>query len=117
LLAAALSGLLLHGYQRIGAWAKPAALTAGLLAVLLAAVATLNLHTYGLLAHPEATFVWQASVLRSVPTEADTTQKVSPLSAGSIAVAEKTFLGWTKLSFPGGQTGWVRSADLIPLYR
>ena len=117
LLAAALIALLLHGYQRIGAWAKPAALTASLLAVLLAAVATLSLHTYGPLAHPEAAFVWQASVLRSVPTEADTTQKISPLSAGSIAVAEKTFLGWTKLRFPGGQTGWVRSADLISLYR
>ncbi|MEI7800199.1 MAG: BatD family protein [Opitutaceae bacterium] len=117
LLAAALIGLLLQGYQRIGAWAKPAALTASLLAVLLAAAATLSLHTYGPLAHPEVTFVWQASVLRSIPTEADTTQKTSPLSAGSIAVAEKTFLGWTKLNFPGGQTGWVRTTDLISLYR
>ena len=43
--------------------------------------------------------------------------KTTPLSAGSIAVAGKTFLGWTKLSFPGGQTGWVRTEDLIPLYR
>ena len=117
LLAAALIALLLQGYQLIGAWAKPAALTASLLAVPLAAVATLSLHTYGPLAHPEAAFVWQASMLRSIPTEADTTQKTSPLSAGSIAVAEKTFLGWTKLNFPGGQTGWIRSTDLIPLYR
>ena len=85
--------------------------------MLLAAAATLSLHTYGPLAHPEVTFVWQASVLRSIPTEADTTQKTSPLSAGSIAVAEKTFLGWTKLNFPGGQTGWVRTTDLISLYR
>jgi hypothetical protein len=60
--------------------------------------------------------VWNATTLRSIPTEADTTQKTSPLSAGSIAVVEKTFLGWTKLSFPGGQTGWVRTEDLIRLY-
>jgi hypothetical protein len=117
LLAAALILLLLQGYRRIGSWAKPTALATSLLAVLVAAAATLSLHTYGPLADPEAVFVWKASVLRSIPTEADTTQKTSPLSAGSIAVVEKTFLGWTKLSFAGGQTGWVRSEDLIRLYR
>ncbi len=117
LLAAALIVLLLQGYRRIGGWAKPAALTTSLLAVLLAAAATLSLHTYGPLANPEAALVWKASVLRSIPTEADTAQKTSPLSAGSIAVVDKTFLNWTKLSFAGGQSGWVRSEDLIRLYR
>ncbi|MBI2814878.1 MAG: BatD family protein [Opitutae bacterium] len=117
LIAAALVVLLLRGYGRIGGWARPAALTTILLAILLAAAATLSLRTYGSLAHPEAVFVWKASTLRSIPTEADTTQKMSPLSAGSIAVAEKTFLGWTKLAFAGGQSGWVRSEDLIRLYR
>jgi hypothetical protein len=117
LLAAALIVLLLQGYRRIGTWAKPVALTTSLVAVLLAAVATLSLHTYGPLANPEAVLVWQATTLRSIPTEADTTQKTTPLSAGSIALAEKSFLGWTKLGFPGGQSGWVRSENLIRLYR
>ncbi len=117
LLAAALIVLLLQGYRRIGAWAKPVTLTTSLLAMLLAAAATLCLHTYGSLANPEAALVWKPSVLRSIPTEADTTQKTSPLSAGSIAVAEKTFLGWTKLNFSSGQSGWVRTEDLIKLYR
>jgi hypothetical protein len=117
LLAAALIVLLLQGYRRIGTWAKPVALTTSLVAVLLAAAATLSLHTYGPLANPEAVLVWQATTLRSIPTEADTTQKTTPLSAGSIALVEKTFLGWTKLGFPGGQSGWVRSEDLIRLYR
>ncbi len=117
LFAAALIVLLLQGYQRIGTWAKPVALTTSLLAVLLAAAATLSLHTYGPLANPAAALVWKASLLRSIPTEADTTQKTSPLSAGSISVVEKTFLGWTKLNFAGGQTGWVRTEDLIKLYR
>jgi len=116
LLAAALIVLLLQGYQRIGAWAKPTALTTSLLAVLLAAAATHSLHAYGPLANPAAALVWNATTLRSIPTEADTSQKTSPLSAGSIAVVEKTFLGWTKLSFTGGQTGWVRTEDLIRLY-
>jgi hypothetical protein len=117
LIAGALVGLLLQGYGRIGGWARPTALIAILLAILLAATATLSLHTYGLLAHPEAVLVWKASTLRSIPTEADTTQKTTPLSAGSIAIAEKDFLNWTKLGFAGGQSGWVRSEDLIRLYR
>ena len=117
LFAAALIVLLLQGYRHVGAWAKPVALTTSLLAVLLAAAATFSLHSYGALANPEAALVWKASVLRSIPTEADTTQKTTPLSAGSIAVVEKTFLGWSKLNFAAGQSGWVRTEDLIQLYR
>lgn len=117
LLAVALILLLLQGYKHIGGWGKPTALTATLLAILLAGAATFSLHTYGQLAHPGAVFVWRATTLRSIPTEADTTQKTSALSAGSIAVVEKTFFGWTKLTFAGGQSGWVRSEELIALYR
>lgn len=117
LLAAALILLLLQGYRHIGTWSKPVALTTSLLAVLLAAVATFSLHTYGALANPEVAFVWKPALLRSIPTEADTTQKTTPLSAGSIAVVEKTFLGWSKLNFATGQSGWIRTEDLIRLYR
>ena len=117
LLALGLGVLLLQGYKRIGTWGAPTALAASLLAVLLAAAATFSLHTYGVLANPAAVFVWEATTLRSVPTDADTAQKTSPLSAGSVAVVDKTFLGWTKLTFPGGQSGWVRNETLVPLYR
>ncbi len=117
LLAFGLVALLLQGYVRIGRWGKPAALTATLLAIVLAGAATFSLHLYGQLADPDAVFVWKATTLRSIPTEADTVQKTSPLSAGSIAVVEKTFLGWSKLTFPAGQSGWVRNEDLIGLYR
>jgi len=117
LLAAALVLLLLQSYRRIGGWGRPAALTASLFAVVLAGAATFSLHAYGQLAHPDAVFVWRATTLRSIPTDADTTQKTTALSAGAIAIAEKPFLGWTKLAFPGGQSGWVRNEDLISLYR
>jgi hypothetical protein len=109
--------LLLQGYKRIGGWGAPSALVVLLAAMLLAAAATFSLHAYGPLADPAAVFVWEATTLRSVPTDADTAQKTSPLSAGSIATVEKTFLGWTKLAFPGGQSGWVRTETLVPLYR
>jgi hypothetical protein len=116
LIAVALVLLLLKGYGRIGTWARPAALVTLLLAMLLAATATLALRTYGQLAHPEVALVWRASTLRSVPTEADT-QKVTALSPGSLAVVDREFLGWSRLNFTGGQTGWARTADLVMLYR
>lgn len=116
LVAAALVLLLIRGYGRIGAWARPTALVVVLASMLLAAAATLSLHTYGPLANPDAVLVWRASTLRSLPTEADT-QKVTPLSAGSIAVVDKTFLGWSRLNFAAGQVGWARTEDLVALYR
>ncbi|MBA4137266.1 MAG: protein BatD [Opitutus sp.] len=108
--------LLFRGYRKVGLWARPVALSVVIVAIILAAAATLALKTYGQLANPDAVLVWRASTLRSVPTEADT-QKVSALSAGSIAVVDKTFLGWSRLNFAGGQTGWARTSDLVALYR
>lgn len=116
LIAAALGLLLFRGYRKIGAWARPVALSVVLLAIVAAAAATLSLNTYGPLAHPDVVLVWRASTLRSIPTDADT-QKVTALSAGSIAIADKSFLGWNRLNFPGGQTGWARTGDLVKLYQ
>lgn len=116
LIALALVVLLLRGYGRIGPWARPAALTTLLVAILLAAAATFSLRTYGVLAQRDAVFVWRSSTLRSVPTDADT-QKATALSAGSLATVDREFLGWSRLNFAGGQTGWARTADLVKLYR
>jgi hypothetical protein len=30
---------------------------------------------------------------------------------------DRTFLGWARLAFPNGQTGWVRQEDIVWLYR
>lgn len=117
LFAVALGLLLLGAYRHIGAWARPAALATCLVAVLLGAAATLSLQAYGNLAHPGAAIVWKNTTLRSIPTEADTSQKTSPLSAGSIAVVDKTFLAWSRLRFQAGESGWVRTEDIVPLYR
>ena len=70
---------------------------------------------YGPLAQPNAVLVWQATELRSVPTEAGE-QKTEPLAAGTIALATKSHLGWEQLSFPNGQTGWIRREHLQALY-
>jgi tetratricopeptide (TPR) repeat protein len=61
--------------------------------------------------------VWQASTLRSIPTDADTTQKTTPLPAGSVALVDKTFLGWSRLVFENGQTGWTRREVFVSLWK
>jgi hypothetical protein len=118
LISAALVLLLFRGYRRIGPWARPAALSTILVAIVVAALATIALRAYGDLANPAVAMVWKPTALRSIPTEAESSQKMSPLSAGSIAIADRNFLGgWTHLRFDGGQAGWVRSEDVVCLYR
>ena len=115
--AAALALLLLNPYlrrSRVRAWSALALLGVSVLVALSAAA---SLHAYGTTADSRAVIAWRAGTLRSIPTESDTTQKTVPLPAGSIAVADKTFLGWTRLAFDNGQTGWVRKEDLIALWR
>jgi hypothetical protein len=115
--AAALGGLLFNAYRRRLRSTQWAALAVLGLSLILCGSAVAGVKSYGLAANIDAVIVSRQSVLRSVPTEADTTQKTSPLSAGSIALADKTFLGWRRLSFENGQTGWVRKDDLVPLWK
>jgi len=109
-----LPGLRPREARQIKGSATPLAL--GICGVLLAALALFGRSHYGLAAHPRAALVWRTSTLYSVPTEADTAQQTVPLSAGTIGVAEKTFLGWTKLRFSNGQTGWARNTELVRLW-
>ena len=117
LAALALGGLLYNSYRwrsRVASWCAGFTLA---LAVALAAVALAATLTYGLAANDQAVIAWRAGTLRSIPTEADVTQKTTPLLAGSVALADKTFLDWTRLVFDNGQTGWVRKDELVPLWR
>jgi hypothetical protein len=115
--AAALGGLLFNAYGRrlrLTQWASLAVLG---LSLILISSAVAGVKSYGLAANADAVIVARQSVLRSIPTEADTAQKTSPLSAGSIALADKSFLGWRRLNFENGQTGWVRKDDIVPLWK
>ena len=117
LAALALSWLLSNSYGRRSRLVVWSANTLLGLSVLLAVAAWLGVREYGSTADARAVVAWRAGALRSIPTEADTTQKTTPLAAGTVAVADKTFLGWTRLSFDNGQTGWVRKEDVVPLWR
>lgn len=89
------------------------------LAVLLGLCAIFGLVSYGEIADARAAITWQPSTLRSIPTEADTTQKTTALPPGSVAIVDRTFLNhsWNHVTFANGQTGWVRKEDTIPLWR
>lgn len=47
----------------------------------------------------------------------DTAQQTTLLAAGAMGTMDKSFLGWTRLTFENGQTGWVRQSELVPLWR
>ncbi|MFM7749522.1 MAG: BatD family protein [Opitutaceae bacterium] len=117
LLAAALVILLLRAYRGAhGAW-KWIAGTVGVSALALSALSVNGILAYGTAAHPESAIVARATTLRSIPTEADTAQKTTPLAAGGLALIDRSFLCGHRLAFEGGQTGWVRKEDVVPLWK
>jgi hypothetical protein len=85
--------------------------------ILLALAAGLSLKTYGPLSDAHAVVVVKPTTLRSIPTELDTPQKSTPLAVGVVASTDKTFLGWRRIAFTDGQTGWVRAETLVPLWQ
>jgi tetratricopeptide (TPR) repeat protein len=104
-------------YRALPVWLRRVAELMMVLAVVLGGSALMSVRTYGLLAQNDIAVVAQNTVLRSVPTEATNAQKTSPLPAGSLAVVDQAFLGWSRLVFPNGQTGWVRTDAVVTLYR
>ena len=111
-----LSLILLHAYgARIPAW-RTLSWTGGFVGVLLMASAMFGLQVWSTAADADAAMTWQAGELRSIPTDLNGDQQIAPLAAGSLGRIEKSFLGWRQLSFPNGQTGWVRKEVLVPLW-
>ncbi len=71
---------------------------------------------YGVAADPAACFVVHNGTLRSIPTEAVPNQASTPVTAGSIAVPDRTYLGWVRLRFSDGSAGWLRRGEVLPLW-
>lgn len=111
--------LLLLGAYRVTPRRGTLAVAGVLLVLSLAAAGASCLahHEYGIAADPRSAIAWRTGTLRSIPTEADVAQKTTPLPAGSMGVADKTFLHWVRLRFPGGETGWVPHEELVFLWQ
>jgi hypothetical protein len=116
--ALALGLFLLRGYG-LGPRSGLAATgwTALALAVILSLAAAAGWRAYGAAANADAVIIWHNGTLRSIPTEVDSPQKTVPLAAGSVGIADKTFLGWVRLNFGNGQTGWVRKEEAISIWK
>jgi asparagine N-glycosylation enzyme membrane subunit Stt3 len=111
--------LLLRGYGNRARWLKVTAVLFLSFASLVGAAAAFSLRVYSPVNDARSAIVWRTTTLRSIPTEADTAQKTTPLSAGTVTVIDRTFLTerWVHLAFSNGQTGWVRQEDLVPLWK
>jgi len=91
--------------------------SAAIVGVTLMAVGIFSLQVWGIVADSRTAMTWQPGELRSIPTDLASEQEKTPLAAGSLAIVEKPFLGWRQMSFPNGQTGWIRHERLIPLWQ
>lgn len=112
----ALALVLGHAYgMPFGAW-QFTAWFLGVVSVAVMITAVASIQTWGLTADARAVLTWRAGQLRSIPTDLKGEQQTTALSAGSLAVVEKAFLGWQQISFPNGQTGWIRQEELVPLW-
>ncbi len=116
-LALALALALLRRHGARGAFLKFAVWSLVPVGILLLAGGILCFRVYAPANDARAVIVRKQSTLRSIPTEADTEQKTSPLSAGTLAIVDNSYLGWSRLSFANGQTGWVRHEDIVRLWR
>ncbi len=117
LLALALIALLVNAYGPHARSTLVAASAVGVFALIGGVTALQAARTYGLGANREAAIVQHTGVLRSIPTEADTAQKTTPLAAGSVGLVNGEYLGWVRLSFENGQTGWVRRDEVVTLWK
>ncbi len=115
-LVGALGCLLCFSYGVGKGWIRPTAYFLGAFAVLLAIASFTSIHAFGITANRRSIIVWRTTSLRSIPTFADSTQKTSPLSPGTIASVNRTFLKWHQLRFSNGETGWVPASDTISLW-
>jgi hypothetical protein len=115
--AIALGWMLVNAYGRRS---RRVIAIAGALLVLSVAggvVSTFGFLAYGISGDVRAVVVARSGTLRSIPTEADTAQKTAALPGGSMAVVDQTFLGWVRLAFGNGQTGWVRQEEVVAIWK
>lgn len=82
--------------------------------VLVASVTGWN--AYGAFSHPAAAMLVRNANVSPVPTDLVPTEETSPLSAGSVVVAGRSFLGWRKIEGDREISGWVRGNALMMLY-
>lgn len=88
---------------------------AALGAILLVA-SLVSWNAYGAFNRPDAAILVRNANVSPVPTDLVPTEETSPLSAGSVVIAGRNFLGWRQVESEREISGWVRGNVLMPLY-
>jgi len=98
--------------RRLGKWLA----LLGLVAALGLPLAWWAHRQYGWLASPDTRLVVAPAELRSIPTDLEIEQLTTQAPEGSAGRLLASFLGWRRIELPNGETGWLRSELLRPLY-
>lgn len=119
LVAAASSAWLFLGYtstrRRRMRWVPAGAVVTGI-ALLTAGLAAHR--AYGALANPQVACVAMVAEVRPVPSEAVPRQEASTLLPGTLAIVDRSLLGWDHVVSADGKTaGWLRRDALVWIYR
>jgi hypothetical protein len=118
LLAAGSGGLLLarrfgHVPRRVR-WPATIGGIAGLVAV---GAGIAGVHGYGPAAAADAAIIWRQVPLRDLPVDTPDSEAKTLLAPGTAGHADRAFVGWTHLTLANGRAGWLRSEDVLPLWR
>lgn len=88
--------------------------TAFLPGLVLFAAGAVGMHAYGPLADPDAGIIVSPTAVRSVPTAVAQVER--PIGAGGVVSIDRRFLDWVRVTRSDGEQGWVRSAEVLPLF-
>lgn len=80
-------------------------------------VALVSFNAYGTLARSTAGILVEGVNLSPSPTELVPEQETFPASAGSVALPERSFLGWRQISLGANVSGWIREDAVMPFYQ
>ena len=72
---------------------------------------------YGAAATAEAAITWRPVVLRPLPVDSPETDPALVVAPGSVGHHDAAFMGWSRLTLADGRSGWVRGAELKPLWQ
>lgn len=110
-------GLLLHRFGHLsGRWRR----RPGIVAVIGGVGVVLGLagvHGHGVAADPAAAVTWRPVVLRPLPVATPDGEVRVALPPGTAGHMDAAFLGWVRLELADGRAGWLRRADLVPVWQ
>jgi hypothetical protein len=95
-------------------WASGSALALG---AALFTLAVLSWNAYGPSGQPAAGILLRAVNLSPAPTDLVPEEETSPIAAGTIVIAQRSFLSWQQVTCGNGVSGWIRRNAVMPFYK